>query len=76
MCDVAPETRSSKNLSKERTKQRKLGTQGLSVSELGLGCMMSEFYGDSDNGESVATIHRALELGITFLDGVIRTLVS
>jgi aryl-alcohol dehydrogenase-like predicted oxidoreductase len=48
---------------------RTLGAQGLEVSELGLGCMgMSEFYGTSDEEESVATIHRALELGITFLD--------
>ncbi|HEY7860645.1 MAG TPA: aldo/keto reductase [Gemmatimonadaceae bacterium] len=50
--------------------QRKLGTQGLTTSAMGLGCMgMSEFYGDrSDHGESVATIHRALELGVNFLD--------
>ena len=48
---------------------RKLGTQGLEVSALGLGCMgMSEFYGTADEGEAIATIHRALELGITFLD--------
>jgi aryl-alcohol dehydrogenase-like predicted oxidoreductase len=48
---------------------RKLGTQGLEVSMLGLGCMgMSEFYGTADEGEAIATIHRALELGITFLD--------
>jgi aryl-alcohol dehydrogenase-like predicted oxidoreductase len=49
---------------------RKLGTQGLETSAMGLGCMgMSEFYGDrSDHGESVATIHRALELGVNFLD--------
>ena len=48
---------------------RKLGTQGLEVSELGLGCMgMSEFYGTGDEDESIATIHRAIELGITFLD--------
>jgi len=45
-------------------KQRKLGNQGLVVSELGLGCMgMSEFYGTPDEPEAIATIHRALELG-------------
>src|SRR4028119_447634 len=50
-------------------KQRKLGNQGLVVSELGLGCMgMSEFYGIADEAESIATIHRALELGVTLLD--------
>lgn len=50
-------------------KQRKLGSQGLTVSELGLGCMgMSEFYGTGDQAESIATIHRALELGVTLLD--------
>jgi aryl-alcohol dehydrogenase-like predicted oxidoreductase len=49
--------------------KRKLGTQGLSVSELGLGCMgMSWAYGQPDDLESVATIERALELGITFFD--------
>jgi aryl-alcohol dehydrogenase-like predicted oxidoreductase len=49
--------------------QRKLGSQGLTVSELGLGCMgMSEFYGQGDEQESTATIHRALELGVNFLD--------
>ncbi len=48
---------------------RRLGTQGLVVSALGLGCMgMSEFYGAADEAESIATIHRALDLGITFLD--------
>ncbi len=48
---------------------RKLGTQGLVVSTLGLGCMgMSEFYGQADEAESIATIHRALSLGINFLD--------
>jgi aryl-alcohol dehydrogenase-like predicted oxidoreductase len=48
---------------------RTLGTQGLEVSALGLGCMgMSEFYGSADEGEAIATIHRALELGVTFLD--------
>jgi aryl-alcohol dehydrogenase-like predicted oxidoreductase len=49
--------------------QRTLGRQGLVVSELGLGCMgMSQSYGPGDDRESVATIHRALELGMTFLD--------
>jgi aryl-alcohol dehydrogenase-like predicted oxidoreductase len=49
--------------------QRNLGNEGLVVSELGLGCMgMSEFYGTGDEEESTATIHRAIELGITFLD--------
>src|ERR1700710_2987566 len=46
-----------------------LGSQGLKVSRQGLGCMgMSEFYGSFDDRESIATIHRALELGVTLLD--------
>ncbi|AMO99931.1 aldo/keto reductase family protein [Collimonas arenae] len=50
-------------------KQRKLGTGGLCVSAMGLGCMgMSTAYGAADESESIATLHRALELGITFFD--------
>ncbi|HEX9241246.1 MAG TPA: aldo/keto reductase [Anaeromyxobacter sp.] len=49
--------------------QRKLGSQGLVVSALGLGCMgMSEFYAGASEEESIATVHRALDLGVTFLD--------
>jgi aryl-alcohol dehydrogenase-like predicted oxidoreductase len=50
-------------------KRRTLGRKALEVSEMGLGCMgMSEFYGPGDDAESIATIHRALELGVNFLD--------
>jgi len=50
-------------------KTRTLGKNGLKVSAIGLGCMgMSEFYGPGDEAESIATIHRALDLGVTFLD--------
>jgi aryl-alcohol dehydrogenase-like predicted oxidoreductase len=49
--------------------KRKLGNQGLVVSELGLGCMgMSQMYGPRDDIESTATLERAIELGIDFFD--------
>ncbi|MBZ9848836.1 aldo/keto reductase [Mesorhizobium sp. CA14] len=49
--------------------KQKLGSQGLEVSAIGLGCMgMSQAYGPADEAESIATIHRAIELGCTFLD--------
>lgn len=48
---------------------RIFGNSGVAVGELGLGCMgMSEFYGSTDEAQSIATIHRALELGVTMLD--------
>ena len=57
---------------KERMQHRKLGSSGLEVSALGLGCMgMSQAYGtaeDRDDTESIATIHRAIDLGVTFID--------
>src|SRR6476620_1268351 len=59
----------SSALGTEPLPTRRLGTQGLEVSALGLGCMgMSQSYGPADERESIATIHRAIELGATFLD--------
>ena len=56
-------------MSPASTKTRRLGAQGLQTFPIGLGCMgMSEFYGPSNEKESIATIHRALELGINMLD--------
>ena len=50
-------------------KRRQLGRHGLTVSAIGLGCMgMSQSYGAPDEAESIRTIHRALDLGVTFLD--------
>src|SRR5690349_3288581 len=50
-------------------KIKSLGTQGLKASEMGLGCMgMSEFYGEKNDAESIKTIQRAYELGVTFFD--------
>ena len=50
------------------TKTRRLGSQGLEVFPIGLGCMgMSDFYGPSNDQQSIATIHRAIELGVELL---------
>src|SRR6516162_4248504 len=54
---------------RKRMEQKRLGNEGLTVSAMGLGCMgMSDAYGPADEGESIATIHRALDLGINLLD--------
>jgi aryl-alcohol dehydrogenase-like predicted oxidoreductase len=65
---MTPASSSPRNTA-TKIKTRRLGSQGLQTSALGLGCMgMSEFYGPSSEKESIATIHRALELGVTMLD--------
>jgi aryl-alcohol dehydrogenase-like predicted oxidoreductase len=57
------------HVQEESMQERNLGTQGLKVTALGLGCMgMSEFYGSRDDAESTATIHMALDRGLRFLD--------
>src|SRR3954447_21896182 len=67
--DTLEQTRFAAATTGDDMEKRRLGTQGLEVSQEGLGCMgMSEFYGEGDDAESLATIHRALELGVTLLD--------
>jgi aryl-alcohol dehydrogenase-like predicted oxidoreductase len=66
---AAPSSPSSAPVPSTTTKIRRLGPQGLQTFAIGLGCMgMSEFYGPSNDKQSIATIYRALELGITMLD--------
>ncbi len=66
---MSPETTPATERNPAMLPTRKLGRQGLEVSALGLGCMgMSQSYGVPDDKESIATLHRALELGVTFLD--------
>src|SRR5206468_3763138 len=64
-----PSTTAPRGAKTRSMNKRALGKQGLVVSEIGLGCMgMSEFYGPRDEAEGIATIQRALEIGVTFLD--------
>src|SRR5215472_16739849 len=56
-------------LARRQVQTRKLGPDGPTVSALGLGCMgMSELYGPHDDSESIGTLHRALDLGVTLFD--------
>jgi aryl-alcohol dehydrogenase-like predicted oxidoreductase len=58
-----------KTISEAMMQKRKLGKTGPEVSAIGLGCMgMSDFYGPADENESIATVHAALDAGITLLD--------
>ena len=53
----------------KKMQKRKLGNNNLEVSSIGLGCMgMSDYYGEANEAESIATVHRAIDLGVNFFD--------